>query len=172
MTAGRGLYSIMEYTIRKCTREDVGILAETIRGSFRGVAERFGLTEQNCPRHASNCTADWIKKDMDRGVTYFVLESEGRAVGSVALERAKPEVCYLERLAVLPDQRKRGFGKALVSRVLSEARALGCHRVGIGVIADQADLKDWYRGLGFVETENREFSHLPFLVTFMSCELC
>jgi N-acetylglutamate synthase-like GNAT family acetyltransferase len=104
---------------------------------------------------------------MDRGVTYFVLESEGRAVGSVALERAKPEVCYLERLAVLPDQRTRGFGKALVSHVLSEAGKLGCHEVRIGVIADQAELKDWYRGLGFVETENREFSHLPFLVTFM-----
>jgi GNAT superfamily N-acetyltransferase len=157
----------VNYQIRKCTSEDVGVLAETIRGSFRGVAERFGLTEQNCPRHASNCTADWIENDMDRGVTYFVLESEGRAVGSVALERAKPEVCYLERLAVLPDQRKRGFGKALVSHVLSEAGALGCHRVGIGVIADQAELKDWYRGLGFVETENREFPHLPFLVTFM-----
>ena len=161
----------MEYRIRTCTREDVGVLAETIRGSFRGVAERFGLTEENCPRHASNCTADWIEKDMDRGVTYFVLESEGRVAGSVALERAKPEVCYLERLAVLPDQRKRGFGKALVSHVLSEAGALGCRRVGIGVIADQAELKDWYRRFGFIETENREFPHLPFLVTFMSCEL-
>ena len=161
----------MEYRIRTCTREDVGVLAETIRGSFRGVAERFGLTEENCPRHASNCTADWIENDMDRGVTYFVLESEGRVAGSVALERAKPEVCYLERLAVLPDQRKRGFGKALVSHVLSEAGALGCRRVGIGVIADQAELKDWYRRFGFVETENREFPQLPFLVTFMSCEL-
>ena len=57
----------MEYTIRKCTREDVGILAETIRGSFRDVAERFGLTEQNCPRHPSNCRTDWVEKDMDRG---------------------------------------------------------------------------------------------------------
>ena len=131
------------------------------------MAERFGLTVENCPRHASNCTADWIEKDMDRGVTYFVLESEGRVVGSVALERAKPEVCYLERLAVLPDQRKRGFGKALVAHVLSEAGKLGCRDVSIGVIADQAELKDWYRRLGFVETENREFAHLPFLVTFM-----
>ena len=157
----------MGYRIRTCTRNDVDVLVETIRGSFRGVAERFGLTEQNCPRHASNCSADWIERDMDRGVTYFVLESEGRVAGSVALERAKPEVCYLERLAVLPDQRKRGFGKALVSRVLSEAGALGCHRVGIGVIADQAELKEWYRRLGFVETETRDFAHLPFRVSFM-----
>lgn len=157
----------MLYRIRTCTRDDVGVLAATIRESFRDVAERFGLTAENCPRHASNCTAEWIEKDMDRGVTYFVLESEGRVVGSVAVERAKPEVCYLERLSVLPPQRKRGFGKALVARALSEARGLGCRRVGIGVISDQAELKDWYRRLGFVETENREFAQLPFLVTFM-----
>ncbi len=42
----------MEYRIRPCTREDTAALVETIRGAFRDVAERFGLTEQNCPRHA------------------------------------------------------------------------------------------------------------------------
>jgi GNAT superfamily N-acetyltransferase len=157
----------MSYQIRKCTSEDINVLAATIRGSFRDVAERFGLTAENCPRHASNCSADWIEKDMDRGVTYFVLESEGRAVGSVALEQPKPGVCYLERLSVLPHQRRQGFGKALVAHVLSEARGLGCIRVGIGVIADQTELKDWYRKIGFEETDNRAFSHLPFLVTFM-----
>jgi N-acetylglutamate synthase-like GNAT family acetyltransferase len=157
----------MSYHIRKCTSEDIDVLAETIRWSFRDVAERFGLTAENCPRHASNCRLDWIEKDMDRGVTYFVLESDGRIAGSVALEQPKPGVCYLERLSVLPHQRRRGFGKALVAHALSEAQGLGCHRVGIGVIADQTELKDWYRRLGFVETENREFPHLPFLVTFM-----
>jgi N-acetylglutamate synthase-like GNAT family acetyltransferase len=161
----------MSYHIRKCTSEDIGALAETIRGAFRDVAERFGLTAENCPRHASNCTADWIEKDMDRGVTYFVLEREGGIAGSVALEQAKPGVCYLERLAVIPDQRRRGFGKALVACVLSEAQGLGCLRVGIGVIADQTELKDWYRKIGFEETDNRAFSHLPFLVTFMTYPL-
>jgi ribosomal protein S18 acetylase RimI-like enzyme len=157
----------MNKRIRTCTRKDIDILAETIRDSFRGVAQRFDLTPENCPRHASNCTADWIVKDMDRGVTYFVLESEGRVAGSVALEPVRPGLCNLERLAVLPDQRKRGFGKTLVAHVLSEAGKLGCHEVRIGVIADQAELKEWYRRLGFVETESREFAHLPFLVTFM-----
>jgi len=44
----------MEYRIRPCTREDTAVLAETIRGAFRDVAERFDLTEENCPRHPSN----------------------------------------------------------------------------------------------------------------------
>jgi len=161
----------MPYRIRTCTREDIDILAETIRGSFRDVAERFGLTEQNCPRHPSNCRADWVEKDMDRGVTYYVLESEGRVAGSVGLEWVRPGLCNLERLAVLPGERKRGFGRALVNHAFSEAGKLGCNTIRIGVIADQAELKDWYRGFGFVETETRDFAHLPFRVTFMNCEL-
>jgi diamine N-acetyltransferase len=157
----------MNNGIRTCTREDIDALAATIRGSFRDVAERFGLTEENCPRHPSNCRADWIEKEMDRGVNYFVLESEGRIAGCAALEPVRPGLCNLERLAVLPDQRKRGFGKALVTHVLSEAGELGCREVRIGVIADQEELKEWYRRLGFVETESRKFAHLPFLVAFM-----
>ena len=161
----------MEYRIRPCTREDTAALVETIRGAFRDVAERFGLTEQNCPRHASNCTAGWIEQDMDRGVAYFLLETDGQAAGSVALERARPDVVYLERLAVLPRFRGRGFGKALVARALSEARAMGAQSVGIGVIAGEAGLKDWYRRFGFAETQTRDFPHLPFLVSFMHCPL-
>jgi hypothetical protein len=51
--------------------------------------------------------------------------------------------------------------------VLSEAGKLDCDTVRIEVIADHEELKEWYRGLGFVATETRDFSHLPFRVTFM-----
>ena len=157
----------MSYRIRACTRQDVDTLVETIRGSFRDVAERFGLNEENCPRHPSNCRADWVEKDMARGVTYYVLEYEGSVAGNVALEWVRPGLCNLERLAVLPDWRRRGFGKALVEHIIAEASKLGCSTVRIGVIADQAELKEWYRGFEFVETETRDFAHLPFRVTFM-----
>ncbi len=161
----------MGYGIRACTRGDVDTLVGTIRGAFRDVAERFGLTEQNCPRHPSNCRADWVEKDMDRGVNYYVLETSGQVAGSVALEYVRPGLCNLERLAVLPEYRKRGYGRALVDHVFAEARKLGCNTVRIGVIAGQTELKNWYRGFGFVETETRDFAHLPFRVTFMTVEL-
>lgn len=158
----------MKSRIRACTQEDIGILVKTIRSSFKDVAERFGLTQENAPRHPSNCTEDWIQKDIERGVTYFIIENENSPVGCVALELANSKVCYLERLAVLPDQRGRGFGKALVNHVLSEAKLLGVHYVNIGIIADHTELKSWYKGIGFVEGESKEFPHLPFRVTFMS----
>jgi N-acetylglutamate synthase-like GNAT family acetyltransferase len=105
---------------------------------------------------------------MRRGVIYFILESENVVSGCVALEVASSEVCYLERLGVLPNQRRDGFGKALVSHVLSEAKLLGALHVDIGIIAEDTELKAWYKRLGFIEAETKEFPHLPFRVTFMS----
>ncbi len=108
--------------IRAGGQKDIGILTEIIRSSFRDVADRFGLTQENCPTHPSNCTVDWVQRDMDRRVTYFVLEDNGLASGCVALELADSELCYLERLAVRPPQRRRGLGRALVEYVLAEAK--------------------------------------------------
>jgi len=162
---------VMSSKIRICTKEDTLILAETIRRSFQDVAERFGLTQENAPSHPSNCTVDWIRKDMERGVIYFAIENKNHVVGCVALELANSEVCYLERLAVLPDHRERGFGKALVNHALSEAKLLGVHCVSIGIIAEHTELKNWYKGLGFIEGESKEFPHLPFRVTFISYEV-
>ena len=157
--------------IRACTQKDIEVLVETIRRSFQDVAKRFDLTRENAPRHPSNCTNDWIQKDMERGIMYFVIENENLVLGCVAFELANSNICYLERLAVLPDQRRRGFGKTLVTHVLSEGKLLGVHRVSIGIIDQQTELKNWYRGIGFVEQESKEFSHLPFRVTFMSYEV-
>jgi len=158
----------MTSEIRVCTKEDAQVLAETTRKSFRDVAERFGLTQENAPRHPSNCTADWIREYTEHSITYFAIEKNNHVVGCVALEQANSQVCYLERLAVLPNQRRRGFGNALVKHTLSEARLLGVNYVSIGIIAEQTELKDWYKRFGFVEGESKEFPHLPFRVTFMS----
>jgi N-acetylglutamate synthase-like GNAT family acetyltransferase len=158
----------MEHKIGMCIEKDAERLCEIIRRSFRDVADRFGLTPENAPRHPSNCTEEWIRDEIGRGTAYFVLEIENHAVGCVALQQADPEVCYLERLAVLPEYRRRGFGEALVSHVLSEAKKLGATRVEIGIIAEHTELKDWYEKLGFIETASRTFPHLPFTVCFLS----
>ena len=158
----------MKPTIKEANVEDRSVLASVIRGSFRDVAERFGLTVGNCPTHPSNCTDDWVESAMAKGTRFYLLADGGTPCGCVGLEQAKPEVCYLERLAVLPEFRRRGFGKALVSHAPNQAKQFGAARVGICIIAEHAELKDWYTKLGFLtEKERVTFEHLPFEVTFM-----
>ena len=155
-------------TIRDAGQQDIEELAHTIRHAYQDVAQRFDLTPQNCPKHPSNCTDEWVRKDMERGVRYYVLEKHGNISGCVALEKAGPELGYLERLAVLPPYRRRGFGKTLVRHVFHQSEEMGIGIISIGIIARQEELKTWYLGLGFLEGETKSFDHLPFQVTFLS----
>lgn len=158
----------MGCNIRPGTRDDIDILVDLIRNAFSDVAERFGLTPQNSPTHPSNCRAEWILREMNRCVAYYILENEGRPAGCVALEQINDEVCYLERLAILPDLRRQGFGSALVRHALEQARLLNIFRVQIGIIAEHKELHDWYEKLGFEDLEQKTFPQLVFRVAFMA----
>lgn len=157
--------------IRRADSTSAGELGDLIRNAFRDVAQRFNLNRNNCPKHPSNCTTDWVRKDFSRGVAYFVLEIEDRPAGCAAIEKAEPGLFYLERLAVLPEYRRRGFGKALLNHAVGAARELGAKRIGIGIIAEDKSLRDWYAGLGFIAGDTKAFSHLPFLVLLMSLDI-
>jgi N-acetylglutamate synthase-like GNAT family acetyltransferase len=157
--------------IRKGSSKDISLLSELIRLSYRDVADRFKLTPANCPKHPSNYTDEWVENDFRRGVSYYILEHEGIAAGCVAIEKANADLCYLERLAVLPHEREKGLGRQLVKHVFHKARKLGTKNISIGIIARQTELKQWYQKIGFIEGETKKFSHLPFRVTFMTYEL-
>lgn len=86
----------MAYAIRQAGSEDANTLVELIRTGFRDVAQRFGLTKENCPAHPSNCSLEWVKADLCRGVKYLVLEQGGSPVGCVAVEKASPRVSMKE----------------------------------------------------------------------------
>ena len=72
--------------IRKATINDINLIVDTIRDSYQTVAERFNLTVDNCPKHPSNCTDEWIKRDLESGVIYYLLESTEGVIGCAALE--------------------------------------------------------------------------------------
>ncbi len=157
--------------IRKASIADVSILLAIIRKSFLEVAEKFELTIDNCPKSPAFYTTERLKGDFEKGLTYYILEEDGRECGCAALERAGADKYYLERLAVLPQHRRKGFGETLVRYIFEQARKVGAERLEIGIIAEQKELKKWYGKFGFVEKYTKRFEHLPFVVAFMSVEL-
>jgi GNAT superfamily N-acetyltransferase len=161
----------MKPIIKEVSRQRVTVVTGLIRESFFDVAERFGLTPENCYTHPSFCTEEWVEAAMIKGVRFYVIEENGEPRGCVALERHDEQVCYLERLAVLPRYRRKGLGKALVEHVMDQAEGIGARRVEIGIISDQTELEEWYRRLGFSHKGNATFDHLPFQVTFMARDI-
>ncbi len=154
--------------IREAISEDAPLLVRLIRDSFKDVAQRFCLTPENCPKHPSNYTNEWVEADFDRGVDYCIMEIGTQPVGCVALEMIGDDLCYLERLAVLPQFRRMGYGRQLADHVMDMAKAHGAKHMSIGIISAQAELKQWYEKIGFLEGDTKIFQHLPFHVTFMT----
>jgi N-acetylglutamate synthase-like GNAT family acetyltransferase len=157
--------------IRDANKADKDILIALIRDSFRDVADKFALTVENCPKFPAFNAKERIEGDFEKGLKFYILEVNGRACGCVALEKAGPDVCYLGRLAVLPEYRNQGFGKALVNHLFEQAGKIGIRQVDIGIISKHRKLKNWYKKFGFKQSRTKKFDHLPFTVAFMYKEL-
>ena len=63
--------------IRRAGAEDAELLADLVSRAFQTVALRFRLTPANCPKHPSNRTETWIRRDMDKGVVDSSREKPG-----------------------------------------------------------------------------------------------
>jgi epoxyqueuosine reductase len=143
--------------------------ARTIRRSFSTVAAEFGLTIENAPTNPAFLANEAFGAAAARGSVFFGLREGSSLSGCVAIERAKDDqgAFYVERLAVLPARRHRGFGERLMERACAEIAARGGTRALIGIIDENAVLKRWYASMGFAETGKRRFPSLPFTVCFM-----
>ena len=84
---------------------------------------------------------------------FFVARDIGRIVGCVGQERYG-NVSLLRSLAVSPVSRRVGLGKALVGRLLAEARALGLNEI---VLLTTTAAGFFARHFGFTETERNQF---------------
>ena len=157
--------------IRRADNKDIERITEVIRQANQVVADRLGLTPENCPKHPSNCVASWIEASIARGIQYYVYESNHEMVGCVALEKVDEETCYLERLAVLPRFQKQGIGSTLLNHFFDEAMKLEVKRVSIGTIAENKELTKWYEKHGCVRGATKTFAHLPFTVLFIEKKL-
>ncbi|WP_075184544.1 GNAT family N-acetyltransferase [Teredinibacter haidensis] len=154
-------------TIFNARYEDAQLVADIVSGSNKDVADKFGITIGNNPKHPSFYNRDWVVSDFKRGEKYFLRKYEGAYVGCVAFEQPSKGVGYLNRLSVLPKYRRKGFGTSLVNAVFDYGASKGVCEISIGIIAHHVNLKNWYKDLGFVENGEKQFTHLPFDVLFM-----
>lgn len=142
-----------------------------IRNSFRTVAKEFNLTRANCPTHPSFVTIRQLTELKKKGLNFFGGFLGETQVGFVALEKADEALYYMEKLAVIPDDRHQGYGQKLVEFAVDYVRSHNGKKISIGIIDEHTILKDWYKTLGFIEVSTRKFNHLPFTVSYMEIEV-
>ena len=157
-----------QLTIREIVNDsELQESVKVIRGSFITVATELNLNEENCPANPAFINFTKLKSLREKGAKTFGLFHHDRQIGFVAIEKASDIRYYMEKLAVLPEYRHRGFGRWLMDFVFDYVKQQNGDTVSIGIIDENSVLKNWYSDYGFVETGTRRFEHLPFEVCFM-----
>lgn len=158
---------MMSIEIKKVSPDIFDECAEVIRNSFITVADELKLTRANAPTNPAFIENDALNSMYEKNIDMFVVTNEDACIGFVALEKADNGVYYLERLAILPEYRHKGYGKMVLDFAVSHVRERKGKRISIGIINENEVLKNWYLSYGFIETETKAFQHLPFTVCFM-----
>lgn len=134
---------------------------DVIHRSFGTVAEQFGLTEENCPRHTSFLPLACLEGEMNRGWHMYAMYAGKKIIGYMSLSQ-EDDAFELHNLCVLPEYRHNGFGKLLLDYAKETVKTLGGHKIKISIIEESTVLKNWYIANGFVHTGTKKFDHLPF----------
>ena len=155
------------------TLNDIKSSVTVIQKSFITVADDFGLTVHNCPTNPAFIGESDLLMKKENGVMMFGLFDEEKQIGFVALEKSSQDstLFYMERLAVLPEYRHRGYGRFLMNFAFFEARKNNGKKISIAIINENLKLKKWYIDYGFKEVNVKQYSHLPFNVCFLEKEV-
>lgn len=145
--------------------------ASIIRKAFETVANEFNIKEEDVPSNPAFLTVESLIKSYKKGIELFGVFENEEQVGFVAIEKADNNIFYMEKLAVLPAHRHKGFGKRIMDFVMKYVKEKGGSTVSIGLINENKVLKEWYRNYGFLETGLRIFEHLPFEVCIMQINI-
>ncbi|HWQ76187.1 MAG TPA: GNAT family N-acetyltransferase [Syntrophomonas sp.] len=158
--------------IKQIKAGDLPACLDVIHKSFQTVADEFGLTSENCPTNGAFMPLTRLENDYKKGDQMYGLYEGDNIVGFVQLVKKENGVFELEKLAVLPEHRHKGYGKQLLRFSAETVSELGRTVIVIGIIEENTRLKDWYTQNGFIHTGTKAFSHLPFTVGFMEMKLC
>ena len=159
--------------IREMRRDEIPQCVEIIRKSFKTVADKYGITEENAPRFTAFATNEerlvWQMEREHRPM--FVCEDEGVICGYYSLLLQDNCECELNNLAVLPEYRHKGIGRELLVHAADEARRSGCKVLNIGIVEENQVLRKWYEANGAVHLGTKKFDFFPFTCGYMKMDL-
>ena len=155
--------------ISEVEQKDISECVDVIRKSFMTVADELGFTIDNAPRFTAFATTkdriEWHLNGEHRPMYAYC--QDGAIVGYYSLLLQDNNECELNNVCVLPEYRHKGIGEKLLKHAFVVATQLGCHKIKIGIVEENAVLRKWYESYGFIHTRTQKFDFFPFTCGYM-----
>lgn len=119
---------------------------------LQGLGEHFGFIDESYNPDLNDIAASYLAA----GHVFLVAELDGVLVGTGALITEAEGIGRMVRVSVRREQRGKGLGRALVERLVMEARARRLRRILVETNRDWADATGLYRRCGFREYDRNE----------------
>ena len=148
--------------VRAVKKDELKECLAVIHQSFQTVADSFGLTRENCPKHTSFIPLSYLESQMGWGWHMYALYIGKKIIGYMSLSKESDDAYELHNLAVLPEYRHNGFGKLLLDYANDAVKSWNGKTIKVGIIEESRILKNWYIANGFTPTGTIKFAHLPF----------
>ena len=129
----------MKVAIRCCRESDEDALVEL--WSHCGLVRPWNDPRRDIARKLA------VQRDL-----FLVASAGGRVIGSV-MAGYEGHRGWINYLAVAPESRRSGIGRALMAEAERRLRALGCPKVNLQVRRDNAEAAAFYARIGFREDD-------------------
>lgn len=139
---------------------DLPQVADLIELCFHQTMDRDGENYVRDLRRASR-DSSWMRTMENASsmpLNGHVWEEDGKIVGNASLvlfRQDKRKIYMVANVAVHPDSRHRGIGRAVTEQVINQARKHGADELWLNARDDNPDALDLYTDLGFREHSRR-----------------
>ncbi len=143
-------------TTRPATDADVDAVVALVESAYRGDASRAGWTTEADLIAGQRTDAAMVRELLaSPGTVLLLAHDDGELVACCQVEDRGDET-YVGMLSVRPGRQGGGIGASLLSAVEGLARDRGSAALRLTVIAQRAELIEWYERRGFARTDARE----------------
>jgi ribosomal protein S18 acetylase RimI-like enzyme len=150
-----------ELTLRPMTQEEFGRFTD---GEVEGFAEELvsaGMDRQEALERSRTMMDDLLPSGLaSPGMEFHVAEVDGRPVGDLWLSTGNT-MAFVYNIEVRPEQRRRGYGGAIMTAAAHRCRDLGRPVLGLNVFAHNPGARALYDKLGYQVTHDYFALDLP-----------
>ena len=129
--------------IREASTLDGEIVAQLIEELADAMGERVALTPE------------YVRVFLAYPGSHILLAEQNGAVAGLLSYTIRPNLyhaencCMVDEVVVAGKARRRGIGKALVERLVQQAREAGCAEASLSVLPGNIPAQEFYKTLGF-----------------------
>jgi GNAT superfamily N-acetyltransferase len=141
-------------SFRTAVPGDAAALADFVNAGYRGEGSKRGWTSEADLLGGQRTDAESLRGAIAAAGSRVELAcaADGALVGCAHLSKDPGGACTLGMLTVDPARQARGIGRILLEHCDGVARAWGCRRMRMTVIASRATLIAYYERRGYART--------------------